>query len=55
MNEEELKAWWDAVKSSDSWTGAIVGLSWDELWPEARTSLEALADAAIAIRMRSNV
>ncbi len=33
------KNWWNSVKDYPIWSGAIVGLDWDELWPDAQGML----------------
>jgi len=44
LDENKIKLWWNSVKDSDLWSGAIVGLEWDELWPEAKESIMQIAD-----------
>lgn len=34
-----IEKWWETVKDSDYWSGAIVGLGWDDLWPEAQEEI----------------
>jgi hypothetical protein len=34
--------WWNSVKDSPMWSGAIVGLTWDQLWPDAQRCIENL-------------
>ena len=41
-----VEDWWNGVKNYLSWAGAIGGLDWEELWPEAQEALERIFDAA---------
>ncbi|GAG39203.1 unnamed protein product, partial [marine sediment metagenome] len=37
MSNEDVANWWDDVaRHLDIFSGAVQGLSWDELWQEAR-------------------
>jgi hypothetical protein len=38
--------WWDEVKDSLAWSGAIQGTAWADLWPEAQADLRAIYSAA---------
>lgn len=53
MNEQratdkEVSAWWESVKDSDCWSGAIVNLSWDDLWDEAKDNLRVIYESSAA-------
>lgn len=34
-----VEKWWNTNKDSSSWSGAIMGLYWDELWDDARAEI----------------
>ena len=35
----DVSEWWDSVRDSELWSGAIVGLEWGELWEDAQKGL----------------
>jgi hypothetical protein len=37
--------WWNSVKDSPCWSGAIVGLAWHELWESARSDVRKIWEA----------
>lgn len=46
LPDDPVQVWWDEVKDNQFWSGAIVGMEWNELWPEAQTEIEELFDKA---------
>lgn len=42
-----VESWWSLFKDNAYWSGAIVGLDWDELWPEAQENLRFIYDVAV--------
>ena len=44
MNNK-IKEWWNSVKDNINWSGAIVGLEWDDLWEEAKEELTVIYNA----------
>jgi hypothetical protein len=41
-----IEQWWNAVKDDAYWSGAITGIPWDQLWPDAQERLEAIFELA---------
>jgi hypothetical protein len=42
-----VEKWWQSVKDCEYWSGSIVGLLWDELWPEAQKELTKIYEKTI--------
>ena len=40
--DKEVSAWWNTIKDNACWSGAIVGLSWIDLWAEIKTELRGI-------------
>ncbi|MCK4579404.1 MAG: hypothetical protein KAU50_11490 [Candidatus Marinimicrobia bacterium] len=40
MNEKEIEKFWEAIKDSNVISGAIIGLSWNQLWPEVKDMIK---------------
>lgn len=34
-----IEEWWNKVKDSGVWSGAIVNLTWDQLWDEIKEEI----------------
>ena len=49
-DQQDISGWWNSVKDSLAWSGAIVGLEWAELWPEAQDMLKVLVKATHGIK-----
>ena len=44
---KDIEEWWNSVKDSGIWSGAIVNIPWDGLWPLAQQEIAEIYKAAI--------
>jgi hypothetical protein len=44
--DQHVETWWNSVKDSDIWSGAITGNTWADLWEGAREDLRDIFRAA---------
>lgn len=43
--EKQVSKWWNSVCKHSSWSGAVINLPWDELWPEAKADISEIYTA----------
>ncbi len=42
--DQEYKEFWEKVKDNECWSGGMVNLEWDELWPSAKLDIIQIYD-----------
>jgi hypothetical protein len=52
-DEDQIATWWNARKDQGVWSGAIVGSTWDQLWPEVHATLRSVYRSAHGGRLVS--
>ena len=46
MNDNGVKNWWNSVKDNQYWSGAVVGVDWDDLWDQAKEEIKEIYSQA---------